>query len=504
MNLNRQELFIVILVAIASCVSIVLVIVSGLQTSIIGTAIVVFLAIAYRYPRRGLWLFLIYMPFAGTVSYAFGSIYQAVGGYVSYSRDYAIFHLAKDAFYLPALMAIILSSQWLIKLRKNILPLLIAILLLLVSCLLTLFLVNLSQQLSASSTDRSFLMGIVGLKILIGYIPLLFCGYYLIRDRAELNFLMRLQTTIILICCSLCLIQYLFLSSGICPGSSSLPDPASTRVSLQARCFVGGSLLYNPAKKLISLPGTFVAPWQWAWFLISSSFFSFAAFVNESVLRWRIINFVTISLVLIAAIISGQTTATLLVPIIYLVLLLVTESNKTKLGLKLGIALLLLILVANNLGVFGSAFDSIIARWNYTPPQSFIVEQFQWITQDGIKPLGYGLGRAASAARKLGKIVLIETFYPRLLYEVGWLGTLLFLIVVSLVTAFGFRVYRTLQRSPLKKLTICLWIFIVLISYNTYYYPLVVEPVAIYYWFFAGVLLKLPEIIRDEGIGNRE
>ena len=494
MNLNRQELFIAILVAIALSVSTILVIVSGLQTSIIGTAIVVFLAIAYRYPRWGLWLFLIYMPFAGTVSYAFGSIYQAVGGYVSYSRDYAIFHLAKDAFYLPALIAIFISSQWLIKFRKSFLKLLIAILLLLVSCLLTLLFVNLSQELSSYSQDRYFLMGIIGLKILIGYIPLLFCGYYLIRDHVDLIFLVRLQTTIIIICCSLCLIQYLLLSSGICPGSTPLPDPASTRVSLQARCFVGGSLLYNPAKKLISLPGTFVAPWQWAWFLISASFFSFAAFVNESVLLWRIINLIAVALVLIAAIISGQTTATLLVPIIYLILLLVTESNKTKLSLKLGIGLILLILIANNLGVFGSALDSVIARWNYTPPQSFIVKQFQWIAQDGIQPLGYGLGKAASAARKLGDIVLIETFYPRLLYEIGWLGTVLFLTVVSLVTVYSFRVYRTLKRAPLKKLAICLWIFIILISYNTYYYPLVIDPVAIYYWFFAGVLFKLPEI----------
>jgi hypothetical protein len=35
-------------------------------------------------------------------------------------------------------------------------------------------------------------------------------------------------------------------------------------------------------------------------------------------------------------------------------------------------------------------------------------------------------------------------------------------------------------------------------SYNTYYYPLDVDPVAVYYWFFAGVLLKLPEIDKQE------
>jgi hypothetical protein len=38
------------------------------------------------------------------------------------------------------------------------------------------------------------------------------------------------------------------------------------------------------------------------------------------------------------------------------------------------------------------------------------------------------------------------------------------------------------------------------ISYNTYYYPLDVDPVAVYYWFFAGIALKLPELDRLEPI----
>jgi hypothetical protein len=42
------------------------------------------------------------------------------------------------------------------------------------------------------------------------------------------------------------------------------------------------------------------------------------------------------------------------------------------------------------------------------------------------------------------------------------------------------------------------WTFILVISYNTYYYPLDVDPVAVYYWFFAGIVLKLPELDKQE------
>jgi hypothetical protein len=42
-------------------------------------------------------------------------------------------------------------------------------------------------------------------------------------------------------------------------------------------------------------------------------------------------------------------------------------------------------------------------------------------------------------------------------------------------------------------------VFVLFISYNTYYYPLAVDPVEVYYWFFAGVLLKLPKL--DDRVG---
>ena len=495
MNFNSKELLLAIItIAIAFLVSTTLAIFVSLTASVLGALLIVICGIAYRFPRQSLWLFLIYLPLTGTITYSFGSVYTAVGGRVAFSSLYPIFHLAKDVFYFPALLAIILCSYWLKDFRKNFKTILIGSFILLGTCLLTLFLVNLPQQLSSSTPGQPFLMGIIGLKILIGYVPFLVCGYYLIRDRKDLSFFLRFQIIIIAVCCSLCLIQYLFLTTGICPGSVDLPHPASTRASLQARCFVGGSLLYNPVRKLISLPGTFNAPWQWAWFLIFSSFFSMAAYCYETVSLWRIINAVTMGLVLIAAIISGQTTATLLVPIIFLILIFATEANKKKLPLKIILVVLLLFFIANNFGIFGSALDSIIARWQYSPPQEFIVTQFKWINQSGLKTLGYGVGKAASAARKLGKITLIETFYPRLLYEIGWLGTLIFLGFVSLITFATFKAYRSLKRNTFLRFGICLWLFIVLISYNTYYYPLIVEPVAIYYWLIAGILLKLPQL----------
>ncbi|MEM9948908.1 MAG: hypothetical protein AAF810_22985, partial [Cyanobacteria bacterium P01_D01_bin.36] len=43
-----------------------------------------------------------------------------------------------------------------------------------------------------------------------------------------------------------------------------------------------------------------------------------------------------------------------------------------------------------------------------------------------------------------------------------------------------------------------MWVFILFISYCPYYYPLDVDPVGVYYWLAAGIVLKIPELERQE------
>lgn len=123
----------------------------------------------------------------------------------------------------------------------------------------------------------------------------------------------------------------------------------------------------------------------------------------------------------------------------------------------------------------------------------FIVSQFQYVIQEQKIFLGHGLGSATNAARIFGKTRLIETFYPKIFYEIGAFGVLIFLAVVTALTFLTGKSWQLLKDQKLIRLGICIWVFILLISYNTLYYSLDVEPVAIYYWFLAGILLKLPE-----------
>ncbi len=443
------------------------------------------IAISYRYPRPAIYAFIFYVPFSGTVVYALGGS--------------GILHLAKDAIFFPALWGVV---QFCRKTKQRlIIPPAIKgpLIALLVLCSLTLLVVNGSQQLSASG-EIPILLGVLGLKVLLGYLLLIPCIYYLLRNREDVYGLLRTQVVVILICCLLGFAQFLMLKTGICKGTVG-EGVELFKASLEARCFVGGSLLYSPSQGQIRLPGTFNAPWQWGWFLISSGFFAFGTAFSDRSPLWRIVGLVTLAAVGVMAVVSGQRIALALVPTTIVGLLILTgqvTNLKRFLPIGLGLMLLIGIFMAQNPEVVNERIASFQSRWSASPPQEFIIQQFQWAQrqQEGI--LGRGVGRATNAARIFGQTELVETYHPKLLYEIGPLGLIATLVLYLSLTAATFKAYRSIRDPNLRGYGASMWVFVLFISIFPYYYPLDVDPVSVYYWLAAGIVLKLPEIDRRE------
>lgn len=493
----RKELTSLITTAlsVAFFVGILLFLVAGIKAAVPAVLAILILSLSYKYPRQALIAFIIYVPFGGTITYYIGNS--------------PVLQLAKDAFYIPVLISLWQSCRQrgipLIPVKAIRTPLYI----LLGLCLLTLIFVNGGQQLNPPSAgllekapnEIPLGMGVLGLKVFLGYVPLIGCAYYLIRDKRDFLFLSRLQISLIFISCILGIIQYLLLLTGICEGTRNAEGSALFKATLEARCYFGGSLVYSPSQGMIRLPGTFVAPWQWAWFLISSTFFTFATGFTDPSIIWRIVSLGSLVTVFINAVVSGQRIALALVPTCFVILLLLTGqvgNLKRFIPIGVGLALVISIAVVTNPTVVEERTASFTSRWEASPPQEFIVQQFEenWKSVDG--PLGSGLGRATNSARALGQTKLVETYYPKVLYEVGILGLLGFVALVTTLTFTAFRTYRRIKNRNFRSYGAALWVFILFISYNTYYYPLDVDPVAVYYWFFAGVLFKLPALEKQD------
>ncbi|MEM6424652.1 MAG: hormogonium polysaccharide biosynthesis protein HpsL [Cyanobacteria bacterium P01_D01_bin.128] len=447
------------------------------------------LTLSFQYPRLAIYAFIMYVPFSGTVVYALGGS--------------AILQLAKDAFYIPAVIAVFQFCN-----RKN-LPFLvpraakIPFVIVMVLCLMTLLLVNLPQQFAGG--DQAIAMGILGLKTLIGYLFVVPCIYYLIQSRDDLYFLLRIQVVLIIIACSLGLIQYLMLKTGVCRGTVGEGGDLF-KASLEARCFVGGSLLYTPQHGQIRLPGTFVAPWQWGWFLISSSFFSFGTTFNDRSPFWRAVGLASMVIVMVLAVVSGQRIALLLVPVAIGSLLVLTgQVANLKRFVPIGIALGLILsyLMARNPEILTARIDSFRSRWEASPPYELIFEQFEWAQEEQEGFFGRGLGRATNAARSFGKVQLVETYHPKVMFEIGLIGLIAVLILYTAMTFATFKAYRSTKEKNLRGYAASMWVFVLFISYFPYYYPLDVDPVNVYYWLAAGIALKVPEIDRQERLQKR-
>jgi hypothetical protein len=485
------------------------------------TLIIPALIISYCYPRQALWFFLIYMPFSGTVTYWIG------GGN-------ALFQLSKDVFYFPALIALFLECKRKgkpILVAKELLP---TLCILLVVSLMTLLLVNGTQELalpycsSLSEYEKllrapdgtlllnpdtgivittpckegsPILQGIIGLKVLMGYIPLIFCAYYLIEDKKRLVFLGRLLIVIVIICCVLGLMQYAMLATGRCVGTRGAVGVDLFKASLQAKCLVGGSLLYSPDQGQIRLPGTFVSPWHWAWFLIANAFITFTVAFSDTSFLWRTASLGGLALVFINAVISGQRLALAFVPVAVIICLFLTgqiTNLKKFIPIVLGLVLILGSVAVYNPDIVQERIDSFVARWNASPPTAFIENQFSFAIRQQKGILGRGLGSATNSARAFGPTSLIETYHPKLLFEGGYLGLLAFMIFVSHVAIVTFKRYRSLKSPTISSFGSSFWVFILIITYFPYWYPLDTDPVGVYYWFFAGVILRLPAIDKKE------
>lgn len=463
---------------------------------------------SFSYPRTALWTFIIYVPFTGTIVYWLGGS--------------PILQLSKDIFYLPALIALFLEC------RKKRLPIIVpkqlgtTLLLIFVFCVVCLLAVNLQRQFLPTCDSvagmsifrdgrlvglpcresETFLQGVLGFKVLLGYVPLIFCTYYLIKDKPTLLFFGRLLVTLVIICCVLGLTQYWMLKTGRCAGTRGYVGDLLFKATLEARCLVGGSLIYSPEVNMIRLPGTFVSPWHWAWFLVSSAVICYASAFSEISQKWRLAALVGLTLVLINAVVSGQRLAFFAVPMIVGLMTILTgqiANLKRFLPIIFSVALLLAVGFSFlNPDFIQQRYDSAVARWQNSPPTAFIQEQLDFAIRNQGGILGRGLGVATSSARFFGYISFVETFHSKILFELGYIGFALYMIFITHLVYLAFRTYLSLKDPTLRGFAGSYWVLLLFVAYLPYWYALDTDPVGVYYWIFAGVIFKLPVIEKQE------
>jgi cell division protein FtsW (lipid II flippase) len=207
------------------------------------------------------------------------------------------------------------------------------------------------------------------------------------------------------------------------------------------------------------------------------------------------------TLVFINAVVCGQRLAFLGVPVLTLVMAILTGQIlriKRFIPAALGLGILSFVGFSFiNPDFIQQRIDSFVGRWNQAPPHQFFLNQFDFAIRY-LRLLGHGVGKATNSTRIFGDTTLVETFHPKVLHEIGLLGFIAFMVFVTHIVIVTFQKYRSLKDSTLYNFASGFWVFIFVISYMPYWYPLDTDPVCVYYWLFIGVLLKLPLIDQQE------
>ncbi|MFM6057604.1 MAG: hypothetical protein ACKPBT_05240, partial [Microcystis aeruginosa] len=322
------------------------------------------------------------------------------------------------------------------------------------------------------------------------------------KDKPTLLFFGRLLVTLAIICCVLGLMQYWMLKTGRCAGTRGYVAEALFKAHLDARCLIGGALVYSPEVNMIRLPGTFVSPWHWAWFLVSSAVICYTSAFSETSQKWRLAALMGLTLVFINAVISGQRLAFFAVPMIVgLMAILTGQIANLKRFLPIIFAAVLLLAIGFsflNPDFVQQRYDSAISRWQASPPTAFIQEQLDFAIRNQGGILGRGLGVATASARIFGDIAFVETYHSKVLFELGYIGFTLYMIFMTHLVYLTFRTYRSLKDPTLRGFAGSYWVLLLFVAYLPYWYALDTDPVGVYYWIFAGVIFKLPVIEKQE------
>ncbi|MEE2709760.1 MAG: hypothetical protein VYA69_09210 [Gemmatimonadota bacterium] len=133
-------------------------------------------------------------------------------------------------------------------------------------------------------------------------------------------------------------------------------------------------------------------------------------------------------------------------------------------------------------------------------------------------PLGAGLGRTGPAASKFREEMYeyrekhggplgmpSENYFLVMIAETGIPGTIVITLITLIFLLRGLKIYLSTRDEDLKWVAIACWAVVFSIFFVFFGGPaLVTPPLNLFFWFLAGVLLKIPELDdKNEGTPNR-
>jgi hypothetical protein len=356
--------------------------------------------------------------------------------------------------------------------------------------LFVLFFILLASLVFVQSFNPSvpnWLVAAIGAKVWLFYLPMLFLGFHFIRNQTDLIKLLRIMVLLIWIPCTIGILEY-FASVffGYQYIMTMLYGDAARSVSQNFANFeFAGGYLYR-------IPSTFSFSAQYFGYLLAMIVPAYMLMKIDPIDTWRRIATYSLFTLIIASFISGTRAAFLFIPLI----LIFTYIFEGKIiGIIKGFFLLLfLFMVAMFISGINiiELFDTMLYLFLHYS-EEYAYQGF--VDSISRSPLGLGTGMNTGAARyafATNTFQAFESYYAKIIFELGILGFFIVFGLFVTIIIYGYRINQMLKNTNLRPCSAVILAFIITIVLNSLKgWQIDLDPINIYFWFFTGILLKL-------------
>jgi hypothetical protein len=420
--------------------------------------------------RRGFYLLMVYVPFAGAVTLALHLWWLSL--------------LFKDIFFVVPIYIAFIGE---LAVRSGVLRGFPRPIMLLLACLAALVIL---QTGNAGVTNP--MMAFIGLKVWLFYMPLMFVAYAYVDSDKQFLKLCRLMVVLSFLPSAVSIIQIAMVRSlGYSAAmEASYGDLAAQTTQLFSSTRFGTRMFGR-------IPSIFTFATQFFGFCLSILVPSYIVWRTDTSHRWRRTGCLAFVAAAGGTFMSGSRAAFVFTPMIVALTFAIDRGLK---GLLKGIGSGLLIAWMVLAGLLGIAVLDVYELvgdlfTNYAREVAYggLVQALQ------SAPLGMGTGTNTGAARYAlydpSAFVGIENYFAKAVYELGFPGLIIVGGLFATIIAAGVNVRARARFAELRCWASAFLAFFIVMFFNSFKGWLVdLDPVNVYYWVFCGLLLKLPAL----------
>lgn len=435
---------------------------------IIG-ALIIFVLWSYIFRRwqRGLYGLLLYLPFGGVVTLAL--------------HPSPLPTLFKDIFFvIPAYLSFVVSSES----RKAWAEFPRAV----AGAMFLLTAVVVAQMFNPDVI--SWMVAAIGAKVWLLYLPISVLAFGMIDSRADLNNILRLMVVLVCLPCTVGVVQWIgSMSSGYQVTMEAFYGEAARGATQNFASFDIGGNLYR-------IPSTFVFVTQYFGYTLAMIAPAYALARTDPSPVWRRFSNFTLIFVILSSFLSGARSAFVFVPLLLALIYLFD-------GRTAGVTRLAIIVTVPFAGaLYISQLDPGAL---YAQMSELTITYADEVAHRGLvhaiqaAPLGMGTGMNTGPARYAfndpQSFVAIENYYAKAVYELGIAGLVIVVGLFLTIIIHGYKIHRHIRSEPMKSVSATILAFCITISLSSFKgWQIDLDPINVYFWMFAGILLKLQHL----------